>query len=373
MSQYRNVFLSVMKTVLWEVPLDLPVGFRDWKYILKIAKSQALLGHVADVMLTTPAISSTLSPKGVEKLQDMIMSNMAMHATANNTLILVVNTLREHGIEPILLKGQGLASYYPVPQLRSCGDIDLYVGVEKYEMAYDALLPIATRIDSREALHGDGKHFHMFIGKTALEIHRYTQILSSSTKNRIYQKFAEDGLSRNLVPVELPCLTVNTPADTYNIYYVFSHLFHHVLSSGVVLRQLYDLACLLRAKVGKFDRQKLHDVLISMGMMKPWQIVGCALVDVLGLPQDEFPFYNPSFRRQGEKLVDFILSEEYFIQGNPLAREYKRSYLYEKFFSFRCESARLRRMFGIFPSFVVRRFCRTLFFGTIGVFKGIRR
>jgi hypothetical protein len=105
--------------------------------------------------------------------------------------------------------------------------------------------------------------------------------------------------------------------------------------------------------------------------MHAWQITGCAVVDVLGLPEEEFPFYNPAMRKRGARLVDFILSEEYFILGNPLAREYKRGYIYEKFFSFKCETARLRKLFGIFPSSVVQRFCRTVLYGTIGLFKGI--
>lgn len=373
MQQNMDVFLNVMKTAFWKVPLDFPVGFKDWKYILKISKAQALVGHVADVMLTTPEVASGLSPVAKEKLQDMTMATMAMHATSNNTLILVVNTLREHGVEPVLLKGQGLASYYPVPQLRSCGDIDIYVGPENYETAYDALAPIATQIDPKETISGGGKHFHMFIGKTALEIHRYTEILRSPSKNRIYQEFANDGLRRNLVPVELPLVTLNTPADTYNIYYVFSHFFNHVLGSGVVLRQLFDLACLLHSRAGKFDMEKLCEVLKQTDLLAPWQVIGCAMVDVLGMPESEFPFYNPSMRNRGGKLVDFILSEEYFIRGNPLTREYKRNYLYEKFFSLRCEFRRLFRLFPIFPCNVLERMLHTLVGGTTNIFKELNR
>ena len=367
--QYKDVFLSVMRTAFWKVPLELPVGFRDWKYILKISQSQALISHLADVMLSDSSIAAGLSPKGVERLQDIMMGNMAMHASANNTLILVVNTLRQNGIEPVLLKGQGLASYYPVPQLRSCGDIDLYVGCENYVKAYDVLASIATDIDSRESLQGDGKHFHVFVGKTILEIHRYTEVFNSRSENRIYQEFAADGLSKNLVPVELPHVTVNTPADTYNVYYIFSHLFHHVLSSGVVIRQLYDLACLLHKKSPNVDLERLRDILVRTDVMKPWKIIGCALVDVLGLPQDEFPFYDPSFRAKGVKLVDFILSEEYFIAGNPLARVYERSFLYEKLFSLRCEFRRLFKLMPIFPYRVLRHMISTIIFGSAKAFK----
>lgn len=70
------------------------------------------------------------------------MTNVGMHSQMNMTLQLLVLTLRKAGIEPVLLKGQGLSRYYPTPELRQCGDIDIYVGEENYEKAYDAILPI---------------------------------------------------------------------------------------------------------------------------------------------------------------------------------------------------------------------------------------
>ena len=37
----------------------------------------------------------------------------------------VINTLQENGIDAILLKGCGTAAWYPVPELRKSGDVDL--------------------------------------------------------------------------------------------------------------------------------------------------------------------------------------------------------------------------------------------------------
>lgn len=359
MKQYEAVFFSMLRKSLWGCPLDIPEGFRDWKYVLGFAKHQWMHGFVADAMLTTPEIVSKISPRGIERLQNIPLDNMAQHTTLNNTLILVVNALRAEGIEPVLMKGQGLAHYYPVPGLRTCGDIDLYVGLENYEKAYYALQPLATEIDTFSQMKGDGRHFHLSIGTAILEIHKYSEVYSSPRKNNIYQEYASKGLTENLVPVALGPLTVNTPADDFNVFYVFSHLWHHFMASGIGLRQLCDFVCLLHAKVGKCDLEQLECMLRKMGLMTPWKVVGCALVEYFGLPEQEYPFYDKSYRRRGQRFFNYVLKDE-FAFNNPFAREARRGFLREKLFSLKCH---LKRFFGlvfIFPVHTINNFLHTI-------------
>ena len=175
MRKHEEVFFSVLRTALWDQPFEAPADFRGWGRVMSLAKSQAMMGHVGDVLLKHSQVLKVFSPMGLEKLQEMPLNIMAMHTTLNNTLILIVKTLRDNGIEPVLLKGQGLAQYYPEPLLRQCGDIDLYVGEENYEKAYDALKPVVNDIDDRTLALNRGKHFHSYIGSVVIEVHKYTE------------------------------------------------------------------------------------------------------------------------------------------------------------------------------------------------------
>jgi hypothetical protein len=127
MKQYEEVFFSVVRAALWKTHVEVPEGFADWSKVLKLAKAQTLTGLVADVLLGNAEIRAQLPEQAVAKLQGAVRNNMLMHNMLNNTLILVVSKLRENGVESVLLKGQGIARNYPVPELRQCGDIDLYV------------------------------------------------------------------------------------------------------------------------------------------------------------------------------------------------------------------------------------------------------
>lgn len=370
MKQYEEVFFSVLRTALWGHPLDIPEGFKDWGKVMKLAKTQALTGLVGDVMLTTPRILNSLPEQAVAVLQEIPLNNMAMHTTLNNTLILVVTTLREHGIEPVLLKGQGIASYYPVPQLRQCGDIDLYVGEENYEKAYDVLLPLVSEIDQREAIWTEIKHFHCKIGSVLLEVHRFSDVNFSSRLNKIYQKYSAEGLNNNLVPVDFCGTQVLTPSDDFNLYYIFNHLWHHFMASGIGLRHLCDLAVFLNTH--EVNKQYLSRILTEMKAMKPWQSIGAILVQYLGLPQERMPFYAPLSERKAKVIFDRIFAEGNFGHYSIAVRHRTGFYMWEKAVSLANHIKRHLLLLTVFPSQSVMQIRYTLKSGFRQVFKDLK-
>lgn len=371
MKQYEEVFFSVLRTALWGHPLDIPEGFKDWGKVMKLAKTQALTGLVGDVMLTTPRILNSLPEQAVAVLQEIPLNNMAMHTTLNNTLILVVTTLREHGIEPVLLKGQGIASYYPVPQLRQCGDIDLYVGEENYEKAYDVLLPLVSEIDDKEKIWG-WMHFHAKVGSALLEIHHELEYAFKQSYKSLFRSRASSGLTENLVTIDFGGLKVKTPEHNFNTFYVFYHLWRHYAASGVGLRQICDWMFLLNARREDVNLEYLDSFIKGMELMAPWQTFGCILVDYLGMPQHCFPFYNPAKRKKAARLLKMILKEGNFGHSGSYSRVRRNSYLYEKWFSFKCHISRLYNMFMIFPYQSSVRFMDMIKEGFRQVFKDLK-
>ena len=160
MKLYETVFLELLKAGMWGRKPHVPQGFAEWTKVVMSAKSQSVLGVVAQVMLSDEDVSSQLPQDMKARLKKFLMNNLLTHNLLNNTLIKVVSTLREGGVESVLLKGQGLARNYPQPELRQCGDIDLYVGLENGERVHDLLSPIAEKVDGKEYITV-GKHYHV--------------------------------------------------------------------------------------------------------------------------------------------------------------------------------------------------------------------
>lgn len=359
MERHEEVFFSLLRSGLWGSEPDVPEDFDEWSDVARLAKSQSLLGIVGNVMLSDKRIAGQLSAEFKTRIKTFLMMNMMTNGKLNSVLAEVVDKLNEAGIESVLLKGQGLAQYYPKPELRQCGDIDLYVGLEGYAPAYDVLKGIATEIDDPKALEV-GKHYHVSLGKVEVEVHRYSERYPYRKQDELYQAIAVEGLTGNLVPMMLGDVKVNTPADDYNAFFIFSHLFHHYLTSGIGLRQFCDWMYFLCARKDKISRDKLYGIITSMDMLKPWQAFGCVLVKVLGMPQADFPFYDAAREPMLDKILNRVLDEGNFGKERDVYKKRGRNYLLNKTWAMLAHIGRSIGLLFLFPRHSFRQIGHTI-------------
>ena len=372
MTKVGDIFFSLLRAALWETDVQLPEGFAQWGRIIQIARAQALSGLIGDVLLSDEELRDLLPAKFVEGLQDIPKVNIGMHVKMNRALQLLVMTLNQNGIKSVLLKGQGLSQYYPVPELRQCGDIDLYVGEENYEKAYDAIRPIVSEIDDKDKIWRF-MHFHAKVGSVVIEVHHKADVMYSPKKENIYREFMLKGLTEDLSPIKFGEVQVMTPNDTYNAFYVFYHLWRHFSTSGVGLRQFCDWTCFLHTHVGKLDLPYLKTMLEKLGFMRPWQVFGCFLVKDMGLPKEEFPFYDERYASKVARVREYVMTDGNFGRNVLAGREKSRSYLHGKLVSLKFHLMRFFRMFAIFPKHTMFRLHFVLRDGVVQLLRDLRR
>lgn len=355
-----DVLYELLRSALWGRPVAVDADFKEWGEVFAVAKSQSVLALVGNAALADTNVREMLPAKLAERLKAFVMANMATHSMLNTTLVRVVNMMNEAEMDYVLLKGQGLARNYPVPELRACGDIDLYVGSANYLKACDLLGAIAS-------WHQDGKpinnvkHYDIMIGKTTVEIHRFSDVISTSKYDKIYQKYSDEGLSRNLRVQQIAGISVNTPADDFNAFYIFNHIWHHFMTSGIGLRQFCDWMLFLHKHKDEIDLGRLEKFLMDMDMMKPWQSFGCVLVDVLGMPEEEFPFYNSRMAGKSRKIIKHVIREGNFGNNRTLFKDrFKEAYLIRKAKSLFLHTVRTVELMTLFPSHVIRQYLSTL-------------
>ena len=363
MKLYETVFLELLKAGMWGRKPHVPQGFTEWTKVVLSAKSQSVLGVVAQVMLSDEDVSSQLPQDMKPRLKKFLMNNLLTHNLLNNTLIKVVSTLREGGVESVLLKGQGLARNYPQPELRQCGDIDLYVGLENGERVHDLLSPIAEKVDGKEYITV-GKHYHVTMpGGVEVEVHRYTDNHLTKKLEETYQAASAKGTTEGLVVYDFAGTPVNTPSDEFNAFFVFNHLFHHFLTSGIGLRQFCDWMMFLHARKGKLDLEYLRKLLIDMDMLMPWQAFGCVLVDKLGMPEDEFPFFDRAQDGKTDKILCRVLKEGNFGKERRVYKNRGTNYLLNKTRSFFGHIGKSAGLISIFPKQVWLQYKNTIAVG----------
>ena len=364
----KDLFFNILKSALWGLDdrLDASSLSRDdVMAALRIAKAQTVLGMVANEVMQTSSLSCLLNEADKAGLKRFVMSNLTTGQMLNNALINIVLELRKYGIEPVLLKGQGVAKYYPMPELRQCGDIDVYVGQDNFAKACEVI----GEMSSPEDHQGDIpslKHFHTRIGHAFIEIHRYTDVYWPKRYDRVYQKISDAGMHSDLVPLDFAGVPVMSPSVDFNVFFIFNHFWHHFIADGVGLRQLCDWVRLMHANHGKINLDYLSDVLCKMRLMKEWQVFGYIAVNTLGLPADEMPFYDPKYKKTAEKVLELIMLEGNFGKENMKGYNRPKGYVAGKWYSFKKRFGRNLRVLSIFPMESFRHITKVFICG-IGV------
>ena len=338
------------------------VSRQDLLKAIRIAKAQAVLGLVSNEVLGNDKLSNLLREEDKAKLKYFVMNNLSVSQMLNNTLVSIVLELRKHGIDPVLLKGQGIAKYYPIPELRQCGDIDIYVGQENFAKSCEVIGAMSTPEDHQGDIPSL-KHFHTRIGSAFIEIHRYTDVYFQRWRDRFYQKVSDRGMSNDLVPLEFGGVSVMSPSLNFNVFFIFNHFWHHFIADGVGLRQLCDWVRLLHENYGKIDLEYLTEVLRGMGLMKEWKVFGYIAVNTLGLPAAEMPFYDGKYEKLAGKVLGLIMLEGNFGKENLRGHNRPKGYIAGKLYSFSKRFKRNFRVLRLFPKEALRHLFKVFFVG----------
>ena len=263
-----SILLSLLRSGIWQEPAAYPEDFNDWNGLMEAAIKQSVAAIVAKTILNSKEYIERIPNDFRIKLKSFLVSNVMAYNGMTDTLKQVSRTLAEAGLPAVLLKGHSLAIYYPYPELRQCGDIDLYVGMDNSLAAHKVLAPIASRIEPEFSARY-GKHFDASVGKYKVEVHRHTSNHTTRKMKTAYEAFSTKGMTQDLGSVTFDDVAVSTPQVDFYAYYIFDHLFEHFLISGVGLRHLTDMMLFLTANKETINQDNLKRILEDMDMMKP--------------------------------------------------------------------------------------------------------
>lgn len=299
----KNDFIfMMMRSALWQTPID-HFNMTPWEYkeVITYAEKQCVLGLVTDCMRTN---NFGLQKKCVIHMIKIQNSLELENRHINSNMEKLVSLLDENMVDYVVVKGQTLASFYPKPLLRVPGDIDFYVHEKDVERVKQ-LVQEHWGVDIRPLSVDEHKHFPFRYEGTNFEMHYRLTNFSFPPHQRYFDQLV-DTMPRNLVKVGNTEVRILQP--TLNIYYTFVHLYHHLRKEGVALRQLCDVAIIIRHYYGQINCTFLEEILEKTGYKKAFAAFGSIMVDKLGLTEDEYPVpITASDRKWGEIILGEIL------------------------------------------------------------------
>ena len=308
MMNSEEIFLMLLRAGLWGKAEPCEDQEIDWKEVRRTARKLSVVGLVADGISAQKKVQPSFRTVPEDQklfIQDIFSIEMS-NAKIESLMARAVSILEERGLVPVILKGQGIARNYPVPEHRTSGDIDILLNGDDYRKAAEVLSPLADRLDTE---YPRIRHFGMYFGKLEIELHGTVHSYMGRSFNRKLDALQDDLFKdKDFQFFECHGTDIRIPSTAFNAIFIFTHIIQHLYDSGLTLKQICDWAMLLHTKRTAIDRDLLQKRLKDFGIFKEWQVLGCILVDKLGLPADEMPFHDPACSKKAGQLWKAILT-----------------------------------------------------------------
>ena len=224
-------------------------GDLDWGKLLQLSKIHTVTG-----ILGYMAMSFPLCPDGELKATLRSACLTTIHAFNRRAALAsaLLEQLNSAGIDHIVMKGYVLREYYPVPELRTYGDIDLVIRPEDRQKCNDLMLSLGFRLDH------DWEPVYSYLRQDEFyEIH--TQIMEIDVSDKAHHR-AYFGAAWDYAQPESGCSYRFTPE--FHFLYMITHIAKHVVGSGAGIRMYLDVAAFIRhfgdAPDWQYIRQELE-------------------------------------------------------------------------------------------------------------------
>lgn len=281
----------------------------DWGVLYGIAKKQALIGVLFHGIQQLP---KELAPDG-----DLLMTwmGMAQRIKQQNIRLYmdsakVCKNFKDAGFRNCILKGQGNALLYPNPYMRTPGDIDIYLnGGRKRIMEY------ADKVCPNQVMRYH--HVDFPVMKTPIEVHFTPSYMFCPWHNRRMQKWFKkvmDLQCSNVVTLPDGYGEITVPTTSFNVVYILSHLYRHVFTEGIGLRQLLDYYFVVMmwhtdlTNLTNSDSADLAALQRDLKWLGLWKFAGAVMYvlhEVFGLEEEKM--IAPMNEKEGMFLLDEIM------------------------------------------------------------------
>ena len=306
MTTIEKTYFTLLRAAVWQTPL--PASFEaqtPWQNILHLAIRQGTGSLIAERLLTLSAQQQITLPAALlMQCKALCGQNMMQRQRLMAVFKQAWTALQEADIQPVLLKGFGLAEYYHDPELRQCGDIDIFVGKDAYHPGAETL-----RRTFPKALHFDEeadyfKHYNLVLGDISIEMHRVSAMFAHPKDSAHYERLETEAMAQ-----AQPKQWWRVPEWKFNVLFVFFHSWEHWLTETACIRQLTDLAVLIAHNPsGKNELEAyLRTNLKHLHLTRAWQLYAYIMVHYLGLPEQQCPLYTNACAEKAEQLLAQIL------------------------------------------------------------------
>ncbi len=249
--RHEEMLLALLRHALNGIPLPEQLFSscpeQEWGKCYALATDQGVLSIAWDAVRLLPAAQQP--PKKL-KLNWALSAEEFAGIHRNHCAVIdeLSRFFAGHGIATVQLKGVGLSTYYPVPERRQSGDIDIYTfSSDRSRMSDIEAGELADRLIREKGIEVEMhsyKHSSFSYKGVPVENHKFF----SNARDYAAAAEVETLLHEHLDPrpVQLPDgRTILVPSPEFNSLFVSVHALQH-FTCGLSLIHLCDWVCVLK-------------------------------------------------------------------------------------------------------------------------------
>ncbi len=222
----------------------------DVEALSKLARIHGVVGIVAYMLDKFNLLEDEhIKTKFLHQYDCTVMNMLSREASAMK----LCAELNKNGIEHILFKGMMVSATYPVPSLRTYGDVDIVIREHDVEKLCEYM-----KSQGYEHSVGDAGVVNVFKkNKEHYEFHKNLNVSNLKDKSyfeKLWDNTVErDGFTRNF-------------EHNFHLCYLLTHLEKHVYGNGAGLRMYLDIVFYIEKYREFLDLDKVRDTLTGFGL-----------------------------------------------------------------------------------------------------------
>lgn len=228
-----------------------------------------------------------------------------------NAICCLSRSLMEAGLRPVVMKGYGCSLNYPNPEMRPCGDIDIFLLDANGKCDFDKgnriiQEKLQVEVDPHSAHHSTFQYngFTVENHQTVLDV--------NSHKSSVYLNSLLEELALDYRIVNVKGQEVYIPSVKFNSIHLLRHMASDFATFTTSLRHVLDLGTFFVAHQEEIDWNRVLQVYKDESMIHFYEAIATICVRDLGMNEACFHGYT-----KNELLADRVL-EDIFSQKKVL-------------------------------------------------------
>ncbi len=307
MDKSGNTLLNLLKAALTKAQPTILSEDINWQILSNMARKHSVLPLLYDVLVENPQVPEELQKEIAASAQRTVQQSYRLLFLSKS----LQQSLEEAGITTVLLKGVATASYYPVPELRKSGDIDLLLLDPKKEEAAGHVL---ERLGLKKQEHQHALHHTVYVTKEGIDIELHSMLaepFDNGQMNQYLEKLqqfcAENIMQRDCMGVNLLILQT-----AYHGYELLLHMLQHFLRSGFGLKLLCDWVVFWNQETSVKTQEQYLQLIEDSGIKGFSDMITLCCCHYLGLEKRYVEWMRLSELYDMESFMSEIMEAEEF-------------------------------------------------------------